>query len=110
MCAKGGYMANRKNNKWMLFGGLAAGAAAFYFLDHKRGRERREAFAKKAKYVAETVVRGAEKSSRDGWNHLAGITRQAYGNLGRESPSDRTLVDRIRSRMGRIVLHPHQIH
>jgi uncharacterized membrane protein len=103
-------MANLKNSKWMLFGGLAAGAAALYFLDHKRGRERREAFAKKAKHVAEAVARGTEKSTRDGWNHLAGITRQAYANLGRENPSDRVLVDRIRSRMGRIVLHPHQIH
>jgi uncharacterized membrane protein/osmotically-inducible protein OsmY len=108
--SSGGHMANRRSDKWMLLGGVAAGSAALYFLDPKRGSERRETFAKKARHIAAGVAGGAAKSTRDSLHHLAGMARQAYRSLGREWPEDRVLVERIRSRMGRIVLHPHRIH
>jgi uncharacterized membrane protein len=105
-------MAAMTKSKWMMAGGVAAaGAAAIYFLDHQRGHARRARFATRARRLSTDVAEGAVKSARDSWQHLAGTARQAWSNFGRsEWPEDRVLVERIRSRMGRIVSHPHKIH
>lgn len=105
-------MAGTHKNKWMMAAGVAAGgAAAFYFLDRERGHARRAAFATKARHLGTNVAEGAVKSARDSWHHVAGTARQAWFNFARnEWPEDRILVERIRSRMGRMVSHPHKIH
>ncbi len=103
-------METAKRNKWMLAGGIAAGATAFYFLDPKRGRERRSTLAKGARRATASLAGGAAKSARDSWHHFAGMSRQALGFFDREQPEDGVLVQRIRSRMGRVVSHPHKIH
>lgn len=104
-------MAGAKRNKWMLAGGVAAaGTAALYFFDRERGHERWAAFATRARRLGADFAEGAEKSARDSWHHVAGMARQAWSNFGREQPEDGVLVERIRSRMGRIASHPRKIH
>jgi uncharacterized membrane protein len=105
-------MARTNTNKWMMAAGVAAvGAVASYFLDRERGHTRRAAFATKAKNLGTNFADGAVKSARDSWHHVAGTAQQAWFNLARNPwPEDRTQVERIRSRMGRIVSHPHKVH
>jgi uncharacterized membrane protein len=103
-------MAGTKNTKWMLLGGVAAGAAAFYFLDRERGAERRTRFAAGARRAASELSDTASDTARDTWHRLTGISRQLWNTVNRELPGDEILVERIRSHMGRIVRHPHKIH
>jgi uncharacterized membrane protein len=94
----------------MLLGGAAAGAAAFYFLDRERGAERRARFSRKAGGVAADLKDVATKCISDSQHRISGVVRQAWYGLQRSRPDDRVLEERIRSRMGRIVAHPHRIH
>jgi uncharacterized membrane protein len=100
-------MANQ-GKKWMLLGSAAAaaGAAAFYFLDRDEGKQRRAAFSKRTRRLAEQ----AAKSMSDIRHRLQGKTLEAWHSLHPDQPSDRVLEQRIRARMGRIAAHPHGIH
>jgi uncharacterized membrane protein len=104
-------MANR-GKKWMLFSGAAAavGAAALYFLDRKRGKSRRAAFSRKAGRLTATLAGSASRYAGDVQHRLKGIAHEAWKYPLRHPPDDRVLEERIRSRMGRIVAHPHRIH
>jgi uncharacterized membrane protein len=104
-------MARNNKYKWILAGGAAAAGSTLYFFDRERGQERRTAFATKAKRLGRELGEAAAKSARDGWHQVAGPAWQAWSAVGRtEWPDDRVLVERIRSRMGRVVAHPHKIH
>jgi len=103
-------MATKKAAQWTLLSGLAAGAAALYFLDREQGPQRRDNFKKKAGRIAREVSSGASKALRDSQNRLAGLASRVSHGFDRELPDDRILVERIRSRMGRIVSKPHKIH
>jgi uncharacterized membrane protein len=96
----------------MIAGGIAAaGMAAIYFFDRENGGARRNALVAKAQRLGRDAGRLASVSARDSWHRLAGTARQAWSHIGRSHwPEDRVLVERIRSRMGRIVPHPHKIH
>jgi uncharacterized membrane protein len=104
-------MANR-GKKWMLFSGTAAavGAAAVYFLQGERGKNRRAAFSRKAGHWTASVAGSASRYARDVRHRLEGIAREAWNYPPRRPPDDRVLEERIRSRMGRIVAQPHRIH
>jgi uncharacterized membrane protein len=105
------YMAHAKGtNRWMLLGGLAAGAAALYFLDPDQGQKRRTAFATKAKRMGKSVAEEASKSGRDAWHQVAGNARKIWNRVSWEQPDDDILVERIRARLGRIVSHPPDVH
>lgn len=103
-------MAGKKAANWMLLGGIATAATAAYFLDRKKGRERRARVARGAERLARTIGERAALGVRDGQHRIVGMTKQAWLALRHEHLEDRVLVERIRSRMGRIVSHPHKIH
>jgi len=104
-------MANR-GKKWTLLSGAAAavGAAALYFLDRERGKARRAAFSRKAGHLTATLAGSASRYASDVQHRLKGIAHEAWNYPLRRPPDDRVLEERIRSRMGRIVAHPHRIH
>ena len=105
-------MANQSKN-WLVLGSAAAaaaGAAAFYFLNGEEGKRRRAAFSKKAGRLTTSLADGAAKIATDVQHRLQGKALEAFHGLHRDQPSDRVLEQRIRSRMGRIVAHPHGIH
>src|SRR5262245_61795225 len=95
-----------KPKPWMLFAGLAAGGAALYFLDPVQGPQRRARFSRKAWQVAEAVG----DSLVDSRHRLTGLAHNARSGLRSRQPDDRVLEERVRSRMGRIVARPHDIH
>jgi len=105
-------MVPANKNKWMMAGGVAAaGMAAIYFLDREKGGVRRNALVAKAERLRREAGRLASVSARDSWHRLTGTARHAWSHLVPSHwPEDRVLVERIRSRMGRIVSHPHKIH
>ncbi|MBZ5531401.1 MAG: BON domain-containing protein [Acidobacteriia bacterium] len=103
-------MAGNRTASWTLLTGIAAGAAAYYFLDPKRGAERRDLFTKKAGRLAKDVGQAASKSLRDSQHRLSGLASHVWPGFHHRPPEDRVLEERIRSRMGRIVSDPHRIH
>ncbi len=98
------------SRKWMLLGGAAAGAAAFYFLDREKGHQRRATVGKTTERLAQAIAEGAALGVRDAQHRLTGMAKHAWFSFRREHLDDRVLVERIRSRMGRILSHPHKIH
>jgi uncharacterized membrane protein len=104
-------MANQ-GRKWMLFSGAAAavGAAAYYFLEGERAKNRRAAFSRKAARLTESLAESASKYASDVQHRLKGIALEVWHYPPRRPPDDRVVEERIRSRMGRVVEHPHRIH
>jgi len=101
----------RLNNKdWMLLGSLCAGATALYFLDPEHGQRRRSAFTARVRRSGAGIAEEVSKSARDGWNRLAGRARQILKAGDSKTVDDVVLVERVRSRMGRIVSDTHNIH
>jgi hypothetical protein len=95
-----------------LLRGAALGAAAMYFLDPDRGRRRRAIARDKARSAAAQAgafVRGARRYAR---HRLRAVGTRA-GMLARrrdEPPApDLVLIERVRSRLGRVVQHPHAV-
>jgi hypothetical protein len=90
-----------------LLTGMGVGAALMYFLDPRLGPYRRGIARDKTTSIANRSIALAEKQARNARNHLQGLvaeTRQAL--RGEEPVNDRKLADRIRSKIGRVLLHP----
>lgn len=89
---------------------LAAGAALMYLLDPARGGYRRGVVRDKATRLynsAGDVIGGA---TRDIGNRAMGLAAEARSHFESEEPvSDDRLAQRVRSRIGHEVSHPHAI-
>src|ERR1051325_7284854 len=98
-------------NKALVFGaGLGAGTAAMFFLDPARGKRRRRLVADKAAQLTRMTGNCMEITSRDVTNRTRGLISEIKSRLSSEQPEDSVLVDRVRSKLGRIVSHPSAIH
>jgi hypothetical protein len=75
-----------RDPRWWLGAGMIAGATigAAYFLDPRKGRHRRERFARRARYGLKTA---------------AGRSWHAVMSRGEEHVEDRTLLDRVESEL-----------
>ena len=102
-------MAAKRPENWMILGGIAGATAAAYFLDCQHGSERRARFARNAERLASAAVDGVSLGFKDTGHRLLGRARQAWLLTHRDQVDDRVLAERIRSRMGRILTHPHKI-
>lgn len=91
--------------------GLAAGAAAMYYLDPEMGRRRRALVKDKFVSVSHDVgnVAGAKRKrlSDRVKGALASVRAQLTGAA--QPRNDRQLCDRIRAQLGRVVSHPRAI-
>lgn len=88
------------------------GAGLMYLLDPNQGRRRRHVLQDKAGHYYRTSQTNLQKKSRDLKNRASGMVAESRSRLSSnpEPVSDAKLVDRVRSRMGRHVSHPHAIH
>lgn len=104
-------MANQ-GKKWVLWIGAAAavGAAAYSFLESEGGKNRRAALSRKAERWTKNLTESAGKYANNIERRLKGMAREAWSYASPRPTDDRILEERIRSRMGRIVAHPHRIH
>jgi hypothetical protein len=92
-------------------GGAALGAVAMFFSDPIQGRRRRALARAKLKSAATKASDVIDVAGRDLGNRLAGI-RARISQLPRQrgpAGSDEVLAARVRSRIGRVVSHPHAI-
>jgi uncharacterized membrane protein len=91
-------------------GTIGLGAALMYVMDLSSGRRRRAMLRDRVVGLLHDVEDGIGKGARDVGNRLAGAVSGMRHLLAPAAPvDDDVLVARIRSRLGRLVSHPHAI-
>jgi osmotically-inducible protein OsmY len=94
---------------WTGVGGLGVGAALMYLFDPERGNRRRALLRDKALHVAHSTGEKLDVKSRDAANRLLGLAARTKSLLKRERVPDAVVAERVRSRIGHVVLHPGSI-
>jgi uncharacterized membrane protein len=97
-------MANRE-----LVIGAGVGAALVYLFDPQRGARRRAMLRDSAVSAMHTGSDAADATVRDTRNRIGGTAAELRGWFQRDEADDDTVVDRVRSKIGRLVSHPHAI-
>lgn len=94
-------------NKGLTFGaGLGLGTGLMFLLDPDRGKRRRALLRDKCVSAARKTGEGFEVTARDLRNRTHGIVTDIQSRFSSEPVDDAVLVDRVRSKLGRIVSHP----
>ena len=92
-----------------LLGGIGLGAALMYMLDPERGNRRRALVRDKLVSAAHKTSDGLGATARDLHNRAFGLAAESRSMFNRAETTDEVLVERVRSKMGRIVSHPSSI-
>jgi osmotically-inducible protein OsmY len=85
-----------------LVGGLGLGAALMYVFDPDRGKGRRARIRDKVDSTAHKLGDAAEKMGRDISNRAQGMVAETKSIFRQEEIPDDVLVQRVRSRFGRL--------
>jgi len=96
-------------NRAMLTG-FGLGAGLMYFLDPERGRRRRALVRDKVAHATHAGNDAIRAFGRDLSHCVAGIGARTRGALHGGPVDDSVLVERVRSKLGRVVSHPHAIN
>ena len=96
-------------NKGLLLG-AGLGAAAMFLLDPTRGKRRRTLVRDKLMMVTRMTGDCIDVTTRDVTNRTRGLISEIKSRISSEQPDDSVLVDRVRSKLGRVVSHPAAIH
>ncbi|HEY2974800.1 MAG TPA: BON domain-containing protein [Pyrinomonadaceae bacterium] len=88
-----------------LVGGVGLGAALMYIFDPDRGKRRRALIRDKVEAAGNKVAEQAEKMRSDLGNRAYGVVAETKSIFRHDEVSDEVLVDRVRSRLGRIPVH-----
>lgn len=95
--------------RWLLFGAAVGGLLAFFF-DPQSGRRRRARGLEKSMHFKNEAVWYGSKYFRHARNLLTGTYYEIAARFSQEEPvDDETLVQRVRSEMGRKVNHPRSV-
>jgi uncharacterized membrane protein len=105
-----GFMPNLPSGLWAALIGLGAGITAMYFMDPDRGRRRRALLSDKLMSAGSGLPNAVRVSATDISNRAAGAWASASRLFSSDDPSDQVLEARIRSKMGRVISHPHAVH
>ncbi|HVF64280.1 MAG TPA: BON domain-containing protein [Casimicrobiaceae bacterium] len=90
--------------------GALIGAVAMYLLDPDRGRRRRTLVRDQGLRLVSDANVAARGAWVDASNRLRGLrAAAARGRDGNEVVDDLKLIERVRARIGRLLLHPHAI-
>ena len=94
----------------LLAGGIGLGAALMYILDPDRGRRRRALARDQFVSAGRRLPDAVGATARDLSNRTRGIAAEVGSMLSSEEEvSDEVLVARVRSKLGRVVSHPHAV-
>jgi uncharacterized membrane protein len=85
------------------------GAGLMYLFDPDRGKRRRALLRNKAEHATRIASDVAGKTRRDIRNHLRGAVAEVESLFKSGEVSDDVLDARVRSKLGRVVSHPHAI-
>src|SRR5437588_2687264 len=88
-----------------IVGGLGLGAALMYVFDPDRGTRRRALIRDKVEAAGNKVSDAAGKMGRDLSNRAYGVVAETKSIFRHNDVTDEVLVDRVRSRLGRIPVH-----
>ena len=89
--------------------GAGAAGAGLYFFDPEAGSKRRSKLMKDSKKLMAAAKHETTKSLRDAGHHMFGGIACCVSRIRSEQATDEVIVERVRSRMGRVVAHPHPI-
>jgi hypothetical protein len=89
--------------------GLGLGVGLMYFLDPERGRRRRALVRDKITHTTHASADAMGTFGRDLAHRAAGLAARARSALHRRPVDDGVLVERVRSKLGRLVAHPHAV-
>jgi uncharacterized membrane protein len=92
-----------------LISAAGIGAGFMYLFDPDRGKRRRAEMRNKAKHINRLAIDAAGKTQRDLRNHFVGVMSEINSRVRSETVTDSVLKARLRSKLGRIVSHPHAI-
>jgi hypothetical protein len=94
-------------NTGLTFGaGLGIGTIVMYVLDPDRGKRRRALLRDKCVSATRKAANALEVTARDLANRSQGIATSIQSRFTSAETDDAVLVDRARSKLGRIVSHP----
>ena len=85
--------------------GAAAGSALMYLLDPSGGRRRRALVRDKVAHATRTTRHGLDATARDMINRARGVAAAARGRWWDHFTADSILVDRVKSKLGRVCSH-----
>jgi hypothetical protein len=92
-----------------ILAGAGVGAGMMYLLDPNSGRRRRSLVRDQLRHSCSATSKSADVLRRDAGNRLHGFMATMRHSFNHDRPSDEVLVDRVRSRIGRVVSHPSAI-
>lgn len=93
-------------------GYLGLGAGLMYFMDPDRGRRRRALVRDRMAHAINVMGCATNKTARDLSHRVHGIVAEGshiFRLFRREEAPDQALAARVRSKLGRVVSHPHAI-
>lgn len=94
-------------NKGLTFGaGVGLGTGLMFLLDPDRGRRRRAMLRDKCAWSARKTGEAFEVTGRDLRNRAQGIASSIKSTFSSTPADDGVLIDRVRSKLGRVVSHP----
>ena len=93
-----------------LAAGLGAGAGLMYLYDPDRGRSRRKKLTSEAAGLLNRGEKLVEKQGIDLLNRARGLMHDTTSAFLKEEIPDDILAERIRSRMGHVLAHPHEVN
>jgi len=80
-----------------------------YYLDPDRGRSRRDRVRDRVTHLLNGIDRAIGVTARDLTNRTHGLLAEATSVLKSDHAPDAVIVARVRSKLGRVVSHPHAI-
>jgi uncharacterized membrane protein len=89
--------------------GFGVGMALMYLLDPQRGRRRRALMRDRVAHATRISRDAVGATSRDVMHRTYGTAAQLGRGLTGRSVDDDVLVARVRSKLGRVVSHPHSV-
>lgn len=97
-------------NKGLTFGaGLGLGTGLMFLLDPDRGKRRRALLRDKCVWSARKTGEAAQVTARDIRNRAQGIASNIQSSFNAEPVDNVKLMERVRSKLGRVVSHAHAI-
>jgi uncharacterized membrane protein len=81
-----------------------------YMFDPDKGRRRRNVMRDAVNHMVNTAEDAIGKTSRDMSNRAQGLRAELNSIFRHEEADDEVVAERVRSKLGRAVSHPHAIH
>jgi uncharacterized membrane protein len=97
------------DNRLSLISGIGIGAGLMYLLDPDRGNQRRALVRDQVVHSWHTTGDALDTTTRDMSHRAVGFAAEARSRLRREDITDEVLIERVRSKIGRVVSHPRSI-